>query len=72
MFDAASALSSVSECQRLHLPPWSKSLVLLTLVIHHVDEKLMAFKQSLDFDAIEAYHRGDHQPEIFVMIDLFP
>ena len=38
--------------------------MLLALLVHHVDEKLVAFKESfhLDSDAIEACLRGDHLP----------
>jgi hypothetical protein len=35
----------------------------LALLMHHVDEKLIAFKDFLvDSDAIEAFPRGDHLP----------
>ena len=63
MLDIASAWSSVSERQRLYLFFVVEYSVLLALLVHHVDEKLMAFKRFLlDSDAIEAFHRGDHQP----------
>jgi hypothetical protein len=55
--------SSVSERHRLYLFFVVEHSVVLALAIHHVDEKLMAFKCILlDSDAIEAFHRGDHQP----------
>jgi len=46
---------------------------LLALLVHHVDEKLMAFKRFLlDSDAIEAFHRGDHRFWDLFLIDLYP